>query len=69
MAAWPNGQAATQALAASLFRDGKRASAYELTETMLDAPNPLFDPWREYVHADDRFWPYLVGKLRAEILR
>jgi tetratricopeptide (TPR) repeat protein len=68
-AAWPNGQAATTALAASLFRDGKRAEAYELADAMLDAPDPLFDPWREYVHADDRFWPLLIGKLRAGIVR
>ena len=27
------------------------------------------DPWREYAHADDRFWPVLVGRLRAEIAR
>jgi hypothetical protein len=31
-------------------------------------PRPV-DPWRAYVHADDRFWPYLVGRLRAEIRR
>ena len=51
-----------------LFRDGKRAEAYELADAMLDAPDPLFDPWREYVHADDRFWPLLIGKLRAGIV-
>lgn len=69
VAAWPTGQAATIALAASLYREGKRASAYELADAMLDAPDPLFDPWREYVHADDRFWPYLLAKLRAEIVQ
>ena len=26
-------------------------------------------PWREYVHADNRFWPLLIGKLRTEILK
>jgi tetratricopeptide (TPR) repeat protein len=69
VAAWPTGQAATIALAASLYRDGKRASAYELADAMLDAPDPLFDPWREYVHADDRFWPFLLAKLRAGIVQ
>jgi len=69
VAAWPTGQAATVALAASLYREGKRASAYELADAMLDAPDPLFDPWREYVHADDRFWPYLLAKLRAGIVQ
>jgi tetratricopeptide (TPR) repeat protein len=68
-AAWPTGQAATMALAASLYREGKRTSAYELVGAMLDAPDPLFDPWREYVHADDRFWPYLLNKLRAGIVQ
>ena len=67
--AWPNGQAATIALATIVFRDGRRAEAQSLAGAMLLAPRPLFDPWREYVHADDRFWPRLVGHLRAEILR
>ena len=69
VAAWPRGQAATMSLAASLFREGKRAEAQELTGWMLDAVPPLFDPWREYVHADNRFWPYLIGRLRAEIAK
>lgn len=68
-AAWPHGQAATLALASGLFRDGKRSEAFELTEAMLEAKDPLFDPWREYVHADDRFWPFLLGKLRAGIAK
>jgi len=25
------------------------------------------DPWRGYAHADDRFWPLLIARLRAEI--
>ena len=66
---WPHGQAATLALASMLFQQGRRAEAQELTGAML-AANPLPpDPWREYVHGDDRLWPQLVGKLRAEILR
>jgi len=66
---WPHGQAATLALSSMLFQQGRRAEAQELTGAML-AANPLPpDPWREYVHGDDRFWPQLVGKLRAEILR
>jgi len=69
VAAWPQGQAATIALAAYLFRDGRRAEAQELAGTMLTANEPPFDPWREYVHADNRFWPQLVGKLRAEIMK
>jgi hypothetical protein len=66
-AAWPNGQAATMSLAAILFREGRRMEAYERVDRMLAAGPTRFDPWREYVHADYRFWPQLIGRLRAEI--
>jgi tetratricopeptide (TPR) repeat protein len=66
---WPHGQAATMALASLLFQQGRRAEAQELTGGMLAASPAPPDPWREYVHGDDRFWPELVGKLRAEIRR
>jgi tetratricopeptide (TPR) repeat protein len=69
ISAVPHAQSATIALAALVFRDGRRSDAYDLVGGMLDAdPRPV-DPWRAYVHADDRFWPYLVGRLRAEIRR
>jgi tetratricopeptide (TPR) repeat protein len=69
VAALPHGQAATLALASLLFQDGRRLEAQELAVAMFAAdPLPL-DPWRDYVHADDRFWPLLIGKLRAEILK
>lgn len=69
VAAWPRAQSATLALASVLFQMGRRAEAQELAASMLEAnPRPV-DPWREYVHADNRFWPLLVGKLRAEILK
>jgi hypothetical protein len=32
------------------------------------SPRPA-DPWRGYADADDRFWPLLIGQLRAEIRR
>lgn len=68
-AAVPNAQSATVALAALAFRDGRRTEAQQLIRQMLAAsPRPL-DPWRAYVHADDRFWPQLIGRLRAEIVR
>ena len=66
-AAWPNGQAATMSLVALLFRDGHRTEAHERVGRMLAAGPAAFDPWREYVHADNRFWPQLIGRLRAEI--
>lgn len=68
-AAWPTGQAATVSLAALLFRNGRRAEAHEQIGRMLAAAPNAFDPWREYVHADNRFWPQLIGRLRAEIRR
>jgi tetratricopeptide (TPR) repeat protein len=68
-AAWPNGQAATLSLAALLFRDGRRTEAHERVSRMLAAGPAQFDPWREYVHADNRFWPQLIGTLRREIRR
>jgi tetratricopeptide (TPR) repeat protein len=69
VAAWPRAQSATLSLASLLFQNGRRAEAQELAASMLEAnPQPI-DPWREYVHADNRFWPLLIGKLRAEILK
>ena len=69
VAAWPGAQSATLSLASLLFQNGRRAEAQELAASMLEAnPRPV-DPWREYVHADNRFWPLLIGKLRAEILK
>jgi hypothetical protein len=69
VAAVPQAQSATMALAALVFRDGRRTESHQLVKEMLAAePTPL-DPWRAYVHADDRFWPQLVGRLRAEIIK
>jgi hypothetical protein len=69
VAAVPNAQSATIALAALVFRHGRRGEALTLVSDMLAAdPRPL-DPWRAYVHADDRFWPELVARLRAEFTR
>lgn len=67
-AAIPHAQSATLALAALVFRDGRRAEAHGLVRGVLAADPAPLDPWRAYMHADDRFWPQLVGRLRAEIL-
>jgi len=69
VAAVPHAQSATIALAALVFRDGRRAEAQQLVRDMLAADPQPSDPWRGFVHADDRFWPQLVGRLRAEIAR
>jgi hypothetical protein len=68
-AAIPNAQSATLALAALLARDRRRAEAQRLVGEMLAANPPPLDPWRRYVHADDRFWPFLIARLRQEIAR
>ena len=68
-AAVPHAQSATLALAALVARGGRRAEAQQLVRDMLAASPPPLDPWRRYVHADDRFWPQLIGRLRAEILK
>ncbi|MEX2662531.1 MAG: hypothetical protein WD227_11410 [Vicinamibacterales bacterium] len=67
VAAVPHAPSATLALAALIFRDGRRAEAQQLVRGMLAAEPAPLDPWRAYVHADDRFWPQLLGRLRAEI--
>jgi tetratricopeptide (TPR) repeat protein len=67
VAAWPGGQAATLSLASLLFQAGRRSEAQELTAAMFAASPMPADPWREYVHADDRFWPLLIRKLREGI--
>jgi tetratricopeptide (TPR) repeat protein len=61
--AYPHGQSATVALAGLLFQQGLRAEAQTLTGAMFAADPLPPDPWREYIHADDRFWPVLVAKL------
>jgi len=69
LAAIPNASSATIAAASLAFRDGRRAEAQQLVGDMLAADPQPPDPWRGFVHADDRFWPQLVGRLRAEIQR
>jgi tetratricopeptide (TPR) repeat protein len=69
IAAVPHAQSATTALAALLFRSERRAEAQRLAAEMLAAQPPPPDPWREYAHADDRFWPQIIGRLRREIAR
>jgi tetratricopeptide (TPR) repeat protein len=65
----PHAQSATLALAALAFKDGRHSEAHRLARGMLEANPAPIDPWPTYVHADDRFWPQLVGRLRAGILK
>lgn len=68
-AAVPHAQSATLALAAILARTERRAEAQHVVREMLAAEPVPLDPWRRFVHADDRFWPLLIRKLRTEIRR
>jgi tetratricopeptide (TPR) repeat protein len=67
VAAVPRAQSATLALAALLFRTERRVEAHRLAADLLAGEAMPADPWREYVHGDDRFWPQIIARLRAEI--
>jgi tetratricopeptide (TPR) repeat protein len=67
LAAVPLAQSASVALGALLYRDGRRAEGSAIVEAMLAADPMPADPWRGYIDADDRFWPGLLARLRAEI--
>lgn len=69
LATIPHATSATMALAALWFTADRQAESSALVEASVSArPQPL-DPWRTYAAADDRFWPELVARLRAEIRR
>jgi tetratricopeptide (TPR) repeat protein len=63
----PNAQSASIALAALLFGRGARTEAASIVDASLSANLLAADPVRDYVHGDDRFWPQLIGRLRAGI--
>jgi tetratricopeptide (TPR) repeat protein len=65
----PQSQSATLALAALLGTQGRWADAELLIEAQLSSRPPPADPWNGYAAADDRFWPELIARLRAEIHR
>jgi tetratricopeptide (TPR) repeat protein len=60
-AAIPHAQSATLALAALAFKAGRHSEAHRLAGGMLNVNPAPVDPWPAYMHADDRFWPQLVG--------
>jgi tetratricopeptide (TPR) repeat protein len=65
----PGAQSAATALAGLLAADGRRLEAQQtISRTTAVSPMPI-DPWRVYVHGDDRFWPFLIARLRQEIAR
>jgi tetratricopeptide (TPR) repeat protein len=65
----PGAQAATLSLAAMLSARDQPGEARRFAATALNPGAMTGDPWREYAHADDRFWPQLISRLRVEIHR
>ena len=66
---WPQGQSAPIALATLLAHQDRHAEARRVIAAagISDPPRP--DPWREFAHGDDRFFPELIARLRREITR
>ena len=65
----PHAQSGAMALASLLSRDGRRVEASGIAEATLKHGAGVVDPWRGYGDADDRFWPELIRRVRAEIHR
>ncbi len=63
VAAVPNAQSATVALAAALVADRRTAEAVPLVNTVLTAPAPV-DPWVFYTCPDCRAWAQAIANLR-----
>ncbi len=67
LAARPATESASLLLAELLFKAGNRTDAQALMAAVLAADPGAHDPYLEIVHADDRFWPRLIARLRREI--
>ena len=67
LTAMPHVQSATMALSARLFLDEKPGEAYQLLNASLTEKHRTPDPWRLFGYGDYRFWPDLIGQLRAGI--
>lgn len=67
LATIPQAQSVTIALAALLAKQGHRAEAAQMIDAQLSTTPAPPDPWLGYGAADDRFWPDLIARLRAEI--
>ena len=66
VAARPGAQSASVILAELLFKAGIRTEAQQVMSAVLANP-AAGDPYLDYAHADDRFWPELRARLRREI--
>jgi len=67
LVARPASQSASTALAALLVKAERYGEAQALMKALLDAGPHRTDPNIEYMHGDDRFWPYWLDKLHQEI--
>jgi tetratricopeptide (TPR) repeat protein len=63
----PGAQSATMALSHLLFTRGAHQDAAAIVNASLAMRPQPADPWRGWADADDRFWPELITRLRAEI--
>jgi len=66
---WPGAQSASILLADQLVRADRWSDAQRVMAGLLAPRAAPFDPVIELTHADDRFWPEHIRRLRAEILR
>jgi len=66
VAARPGAQSASVLLAELSFKAGNRTEAQQVMSAVLANP-AAGDPYLQFDHADDRFWPELLARLRREI--
>lgn len=66
---WPGAQSASILLADEYVRADRWSDAQRVMARVLAPDARPFDPVIEVAHADDRFWPDHIKRLRAEILR
>jgi tetratricopeptide (TPR) repeat protein len=67
LAVRPGSQSASTALATLLVKADQHTAARTVMKAALDAGSDYQDPYIEYMHGDDRFWPLLIEKLHREI--
>ncbi len=63
----PDAQSATVALMNALYTQGDRREAETLSEAIQSATRETGDPWWAYWQGDYRFYPAIIGRLRAAL--
>ena len=69
LAIWPGAQTASMMLADQLLKADRWSDAQRVMARMLAPEARRVDPAIELSHADDRFWPDHIARLRARIAR